>query len=234
MKPRWNDMIGVFGGAFDPPHLGHLEAARGLLEEPGLKKLLVLPTAVPPHKKAVASFQDRLHMTKLTFESLKGRVEVSDFEYLRNQKTQMPNYSFDTISELKKFGVTLAFVIGLDQLNSLPKWYQFPAILGLCNWIVLERQGEAQEQSYQMLSEWTASGLITAPNLTRDGNLYGVKGTFHAILVAKTPAPPVSSTKIRENLAKTGETEESILLPSVQRYLNERGLYGSPITNEEI
>lgn len=234
MKPRWNEMIGIFGGAFDPPHVGHLEAAKGLLEAPGLKKILVLPTAVPPHKKANADFKDRFNMAKLTFESLKGRVEVSDFEFLWNQKTQKPNYSFDTISELKKFGATLAFIIGLDQLASLPKWHRFPGILGLCNWIVLERQGEAQEASFQILSELTASGLITEPNLTRDGTLYGIKNNFHTILVAKTPAPPISSTKLRETLAKSGEIPDSLLVPSVQAYLNERGLYGSPIPNEKI
>lgn len=234
MKPRWNEMIGVFGGAFDPPHVGHLEAARGLLESPGLKKILVLPTAVPPHKKAIASFQDRFEMAKLTFEPLKGRVEVSDFEYLRNRKTHKPNFSYDTISELKKFGVTLAFVIGLDQLVDLPRWHQFPAILGLCNWIVLERQGEDQEASFQMLSELTASGLITEPNLTRDGTLYGIKNNFHTILVVKTPAPPVSSTKLRETLAKAGEIQEELLVSSVHGYLNERGLYGSPVHDEKI
>ena len=222
----------MFGGRFDPPHLGHREAVRGLFSNPGVKEVLVIPAATPPHKAAFSSAKHRAAMAHLGFSStfadpFPSEVRVSEIELERSQQNPTkPSYSFDTLNELKKSYSQLAFVIGTDQLAQLHTWHRFPDLLGLCHWIVLIRQDaktpDLNEKARETLQAWQGSGLIQGAG---DSNWKISKYSTHLTLVP-TLAPPVSSTQIREVISRSGQPPEDTLLPSVQAYLKENKIYG--------
>ena len=88
--------IGIFGGTFDPPHTGHKKYADELSDRLSLDKLIVIPTATPPHKdREVSSAEDRMNMLRLLFRSSEG-VEVSDLEISRGGRS----YTYETVTLL--------------------------------------------------------------------------------------------------------------------------------------
>ena len=91
--------IGIYGGTFDPPHLGHMEAARSAMEQLGLDRLLIIPDREPPHKSMAeesASPEQRLEMARLMADGLGPRAEASDLELRREGKS----YTADTVEIL--------------------------------------------------------------------------------------------------------------------------------------
>ncbi|MBI2712810.1 MAG: hypothetical protein HYX41_08160, partial [Bdellovibrio sp.] len=134
------------------------------------------------------------------------------------------------LSELRRSHPKLAFVIGTDQLEQLKNWHRFPELIHLCSWIVLERQPMGHEVSQKTLQTWAASGLITpvsAGNGTSQWEIRGQDGrSGKAIITVPTEAPELSSTNIRENMAKGTPIDELGLFPPVAAYLKENRLYG--------
>ena len=118
--------IGIFGGAFNPVHNGHINLAKSYIESLSLDKLLVIPTANPPHKTALglADKEDRLTMLSLAFSGV-NKTEISDIEFRRTDKS----YTYETIKELRKLYSCDDFflIIGEDQFLSFDKWYQYEA-----------------------------------------------------------------------------------------------------------
>ena len=214
--PRWNELTAVFGGRFDPPHLGHVEAVKGLLLEPGFKKIVVLPSGSPAHKPAAASSLQRLEMARLAFESI-DRVTVDPLEIERSG----PSYTIDSLPVLKREYGPLAFIIGTDQLEGLHLWNRFPEILGLCHWIVLERRPIGL-QAGKTLQKWAGAGFIRPLS----EKLWVLEsGCF--LRIQPTPARALSSTLIRETIAKTGKPFESSLSHEILMYLKTRRIYGT-------
>ena len=116
--------IGVYGGSFNPPHLGHVRAAQVCKEKLGLDKVLVIPVSIPPHKQLAggsASAQQRLELTQLAFSGLDG-FEVLDLELRREGKS----YTVDTICEIKEQYAKdeLYLVMGTDMFLSFQDWYR--------------------------------------------------------------------------------------------------------------
>ena len=92
--------IGIFGGSFDPPHLGHILALQEFQQKLSLDRVLVIPANNPPHKQLAfcgASAEQRLHMTRLAVQDL-PYAEVSDLELRRDGKS----YTSDTVEELRR------------------------------------------------------------------------------------------------------------------------------------
>jgi nicotinate-nucleotide adenylyltransferase len=217
-QPRWNEITAVFGGRFDPPHLGHREAVRGLFKFPAVKQVLILPSGSAPHKPALANATQRTEMAKLAlsdlpFDCLPAEIEfdLRELDRARLNPT-VPTYSFETIQQLRAIYPKLAFVIGADQLVALPTWHRFPELLTLCHWIVLERKPQGSQLARQTLQEWEASGLVKAqgPNSWETTR----KPEF-TIQIVPTEAKDVSSTQIREAIARTGEPPADSILPGV-------------------
>lgn len=123
--------IGVFGGTFNPPHLGHLKLAQSFADELGLSEVRIIPSYVPPHKQAtdLASGDDRLKMCRLTFSG-DSRFRVSDIEIKRGGKS----YTYDTLTAIKNEepDTEIYMFVGSDMLNSFDKWYRYEDILKLC------------------------------------------------------------------------------------------------------
>ncbi len=132
--------IGVFGGTFDPPHLGHLVVASDACGALGLDRVLWVPSAVPPHKARTvqAPAQARLEMVRAAIEG-DARFEASDVELRRPG----PSYTVDTLRELADAhpGAELVLLIGADNLREIPKWRDPEGILALARVAVLSRDG---------------------------------------------------------------------------------------------
>lgn len=225
--PAWSEVTAVFGGAFDPPHSGHVEAVRGLLRDPGVRELLVMPTGRPGHKGARTDPAHRLAMAKLAFAGI-GGATIDAREVARAGADPRPTYTFDTLQELRRERSELAWVIGTDQLGELQRWHRFPELLGLCHWIVLERRLSGAEEARETLQSWQASGLLSERSPGLPVRHYPIGRGKTCLFLCPTDAPAVASTSLREQLERTGLPADSTLLPRpVAEYIRAHRLYGS-------
>lgn len=132
--------LGIFGGTFDPPHIGHLIAAQEIHDQVGLDRLLLVPAAVPPHKR-----DERVTAGALRLEMLRAaigdddRFEVSDLELERDG----PSYTIDTLRTLRDThpAAELHLAIGADQLAELESWKDPDAIVELATLVAFPRAG---------------------------------------------------------------------------------------------
>lgn len=140
--------IGIFGGAFDPPHLGHLILAEKIREEFNLDKIIFIPTNIPPHKeKPIASPNDRVLMLKFATEE-NPYFQISTTEIKRGGIS----YTIDTIKELKQMG-ELFLIIGADEAKQFDKWKNFNEILSLCKIIIVGRNRIKKDELPSILNK---------------------------------------------------------------------------------
>lgn len=201
--------IGIYGGAFNPIHNGHLHLLDTLYcaQTPfgGLDKLLIVPTANPPHKSAgdLIPATHRIAMIRLAVESLPcaDKIEISTIELESREKS----YTYTTLVKLKEIYPNGEFIlfIGSDQLFDFQKWYRYQDILKLARVRAITRQ-ECQRQA-------------VADFLTRNKDLAGI-----SVLVAKPVV--VSSTQIRQRVAQ-GKRIADLVPAAVADYIQEKGLY---------
>ncbi len=197
--------IGLFGGTFNPPHVGHLRLAALAADAAGLDTVIIMPASVPPHKEApgLASGEERLVLCKKTFAD--PRFVVSDMELRREGKS----YTVDTVRALRECFPEdrLFLIVGSDMLLTFDRWYCWKEILSLCSLLVLSRESEI---SAQMLRDYATQTL----ELT--------EGEGFCIL--ETEPLEISSTEIRSRISK-GEDVSTLLTPDVCAYIKEKGLY---------
>lgn len=154
--------IGIYGGTFDPPHLGHMLAAKWVKELLGLDKLILIPARTPPHKTlegCSAPPEDRLEMVRLMAEAIEpmGSVTVSDCELHR----EGPSYTSDTLADLSRQypGDQLWVVMGSDMFLTLQEWHEperICALAGICGFTrapkeplkPLKRQAKTLEKDF--------------------------------------------------------------------------------------
>ena len=129
--------VGIFGGTFDPIHLGHLITAQSVREIRNLDKIIFIPAFISPHKSEVktSSPEDRLNMIKLSVNDI-SFFDYSDMEI----KKGGVSYTVDTLRELKKQYEELEFIIGYDNIFSFHTWKDPDEILKLAKIIVLKRK----------------------------------------------------------------------------------------------
>lgn len=133
--PSW----GILGGAFDPPHVGHVALARSALQALGLERLLVIPTGHAWHKaRSLSSAQHRLAMCQLAFADL-PQTQVDARELQRSG----PSYTVDTLQELQAQypGVQWKLIIGQDQAERLHTWHRWQDIVHIATIFVAQRAG---------------------------------------------------------------------------------------------
>ena len=140
------DRIGVFGGTFNPPHIGHIAAARQVVAALDLGKLLMIPTNIPPHKQlpeGSASPVQRLEMVKIAAGGI-PMAEACDIEINR----EGASYTADTVTELKKRypDATLWLMIGTDMLDTFDRWYCPEKILAACRLAAVARGDDDRER----------------------------------------------------------------------------------------
>jgi nicotinate-nucleotide adenylyltransferase len=131
--------IGILGGTFDPPHIGHLVVAQDVLERLDLDRLIVVPAGQPPHREAVLDAETRLALVRLAFEG-DDRIQVSDIEVGR----EGPSWTVDTLEWVHRelAPQALYLIVGADQLQSFRDWRAPERILKLARLAVMTRPGE--------------------------------------------------------------------------------------------
>lgn len=136
--PGAGERVGVLGGTFDPPHVGHAIVAQDVLEALALDRLLVVPAARPPHRDAVFPAERRLEWVRRVFAGAPG-LEVSDVELRRDG----PSYTVDTLARLREdlAPAELFLVIGADQLRLIGSWHRHERISRLARLVVMDRDG---------------------------------------------------------------------------------------------
>ena len=203
--------IGIYGGTFNPPHLGHLEAARTAVKVLNLDLLLLVPAGTPPHKdlpEDTPSPEDRLAMTRFTADAMMmpDIVQVSDIEISRKGKS----YTADTVEELHRQypGAELYLLMGTDMFLSFQNWHDAKAIArlaGLCAFGRTEGDGEA----------------LFAPQREFLSREYGA----NVVTITLPGLVEISSTQLRQRLEKGVGGED--LLPAVYGYILMHRLYGT-------
>ena len=198
--------IGILGGTFNPPHLGHLAIARHARDELGLDRVLFMPVHTPPHKEAEEDPgpEHRLAMCRLAVAAEPG-LEVSELELRRAG----PSYTVDTLRELhdQRPRDELVFLLGADMARTLPSWREPREILRLAHPAVAEREGAARAEIVRVICS-----LGAQPD---------------QVSFLDMPPIAVSSSLVRERAA-AGETIDDLVPAAVARYIEERRLYDAP------
>lgn len=204
--------IGIYGGTFDPPHLGHMEAAKEAIKKLSLDQLLLVPNKLPPHKplpKDSAAPKDRFQMVRLMADGIGAKAKATELELKRDG----PSYTVDTVAELRRQNpeATFYLLMGTDMFLHFDAWYQAAEI---------------------------AKHVILTPFLREEGD---VKETFskkkktlerslgaQVTLLSLPTVFPVSSTEIRARLSKEETRREAgaLLWSQVYGYILCHKLYG--------
>jgi nicotinate-nucleotide adenylyltransferase len=193
--------IGVFGGTFDPPHVGHLLLASDAREALSLDRLIFVPTGTQPFKvetPPVASSTDRLEMIRLAVED-DAVYTVDDTEILRGGLS----YTVNTLEHLagRYKGAELFLLLGEDSLTSFDQWRNPDRIRDLATLAVMRRSGGK-----------------------------AASGREEGITFLSTRRIDVSSTEIRERL-RAGKSIKGFVPESVERFIEDRGLYREAATS---
>jgi len=196
-------MIGVFGGTFDPPHLGHLAAAQEALERCGLARVLFVPSERNPLKlgEQQSPTEHRLAMTRLAIAD-DPRYELSYADIGGDG----PSFTVDLLERLKQEhpGTELAFVGGMDIPHELHRWRDPQRVLELARLIVISRPG---------------SEKIETEDVDRR-----IPGASRRLTVVETPGVAISSTELRRRVAE-GRSLRYLVPDPVAAYIAEHGLY---------
>ena len=135
--------ICIYGGTFDPPHIGHLHVCESFIKHFDVDKFYVIPTSTPPHKirSSIVSGEDRLEMCKLAFSEISPLIEISDVELKREGKS----YTADTIKYFKNEGNDEIYLLcGTDMLLTLGSWYNAEYILTNVKIVCMRRESDIE------------------------------------------------------------------------------------------
>ncbi len=197
--------IGVFGGAFDPPHSAHVAMAQHAVTQFGLSQLLIIPTGNAWHKsRPLTEAIHRIAMARLAFADL-PQANID----LREINRQGPTYSFDTLQALahEHPHAKLFLFIGADQAIAFKTWHRWQDVLGLATLVVAERPGEADGTAK---AKWHNA---VSPD----------------VQLLDMPSFNVSATQIRAHFAEgphlTPDALSACLPSSVQHYIEQHSLY---------
>ena len=204
--------IGVYGGTFNPPHLGHLTAARAVCALLGLELLLLIPAGLPPHKELPAGSptpEQRLEMTRLAGEQLGlgDKVRTLDIELERDGRS----FTSDTLAQLKAQypDSELWLLMGTDMFLTLQAWHEPEKILSLAGIAAFGRTEEDTEELFSAQRDY----------------LYRTYPQARIFTLTLPGVIDVSSTELREKLAKGRGA--NLLAPAVYGYILREGLYNT-------
>lgn len=206
--------IGIFGGTFDPIHVGHLRVAQEFAEGVKLEKVLMMVAAVPPHREPpLASPEDRLHMVRLAVKEFPV-LEASDRELVRRG----PSFTLNTVKELRESadGAMVWMALGGDAYDLIQTWHQPEKVLAQTHMVVLTRPGYEVD--------------LMAPLPRSISSRYTLKNEFYlhesgATLRTLQVSPiDISSSMIREAV-REGRSIHGLVTDEVLQYITEKGLY---------
>jgi nicotinate-nucleotide adenylyltransferase len=194
--------VGILGGTFNPPHLGHLVCAQEAYRQLDLDQVLFIPARIPPHKPVTdePGVEHRLEMCRLAVRG-DERFTVSELEVDRDG----PSYTVDTLMELKTSAPSneLVLILGGDIAAGLPQWHRPEQVLELCTPAITLRPGTSREQVDDALRELGG----------------GERAEFFEM-----PKIGVSSTMVRDRV-RSGEPIRYLVPDAVAQHIERAGLY---------
>jgi nicotinate-nucleotide adenylyltransferase len=218
--------IGLFGGTFDPIHLGHLRAAREVQERFELDKICLIPAAIPPHKepRGIASVTDRMHMIRSVVASVRG-LDASEVELQRSG----PSYTIDTVYHFKRHltpATRLFLIVGRDAFLEIDSWKSYKALFEEIPIIVLARPAGTCRQlrpDQSLLADIQVAGVLEGYTFDPARSCYRHPRKQPVHLFAVTSLD-ISSTRIR-GLIKQGRSIQFLVPEAVERFILAKGLY---------
>jgi nicotinate-nucleotide adenylyltransferase len=194
--------IGILGGTFNPPHLGHLICAQEAYLQLGLDRVTLIPARVPPHKPVEdePGAEHRLELCRLAIEG-DERFDVSDIEVVRDG----PSYTVDTLEELHSSAPEneLFLIVGGDIAAGLPGWYRPEQVLSLATLAVARRRGTSRAAVARALRSLAG----------------GERARFF-----RMPRIGISSTMLRDRV-RAGQPIKYYVPDPVERYIHRHRLY---------
>jgi len=204
--------IGLFGGTFDPVHLGHLRTAIELAEGYSLNQLRLLPNHRPAHRdQPTASTAQRIDMLDIATQHL-SRLVVDPREAMRDTAS----YTIDTLNEVKQeYPVTtLIFFLGQDAFSAFNTWHRWHEILELANLVVIDRP-DAQ------LSDWALNLMAEQAAKIGEHIVDSATGVIERHSVTQLA---ISATDVRRRIAN-GQSIDYLVPERVKQYIVKHGLY---------
>ena len=187
--------VGLFGGSFNPVHLGHLITSQRVMEIRNLEKIILMPCNISPFKVEASDVLDgdtRLRMLELAVGN-NPKYEIDNFEL----KQGGVSFTFNTIFHLKQMYSEIELIIGFDQLVDFDKWYKAEEIVSEAQLVVLKREID---------NKWTP-------------NIFTKKAVF-----VETPTIEISATEIRKRI-KAGLSIDYLVPEAVVEYIKRKKLY---------
>ncbi len=193
--------FGIFGGTFNPVHIGHLILAQEVKEKMNLEKIIFVPSGNPPHKKADVTKEDRLKMLSLAIEDNSDFV-IEDYEIKKTSKS----YSLETIEHLEeKYNCKdMYFIIGEDSFMEIEDWYKYEELISKVKLIVVNRKTEYSDTIEEKIKRYAKKGI--------------------EVKFVKIPNLEISSSYIREEFKEKRNPKYYIPKASYE-YIKQRGLY---------
>ena len=195
--------IGILGGTFNPPHLGHLICAQEAYLQLGLDRVTLIPARIPPHKPVEdePGADHRLELCRLAIQGDEERFDVSDLEIGRDG----PSYTVDTLEELHSRAPDheLFLIVGSDIAAGFPSWHRAERVLSLATLAVAKRRGTSRAAVDEALG--TLRG--------------GERARFF-----RMPRVGISSTMLRDRV-RDGQPIKYFVPDAVESYINRHRLY---------
>ena len=189
--------ICLFGGTFDPPHIGHLLIAQTVCEAEDFDKILFIPTFIPPHKKCITPINHRIEMVKIAISD-NPKFEYSDVDIIRGGISYTIDSIMDVKRKIKLKNADLYYLIGSDSLIDFKNWKKPKQILDECNVIVAIRPGFRPSD----IPPWI----------------------LQKVHFANIPRFELSSSKIRSRWIKDLTIRYMVTLP-IWEYINQNSLF---------
>ena len=213
--------LGLFGGAFNPIHFGHLRAGVEIQEAFDLNRVLFIPTAVPPHKETrnLLPFAHRLKMIRLAIAG-HSFFKASDVEKKREGKS----YSIQTVRYFRNTvdpRAALFFIIGIDAFLEIETWRAYRDLFTLCHFVVIDRPGYRRDRIKEFILQRISPDMIYFPRENRFLHPAGCSIYFFPVTLMD-----ISSTRIRR-LRQNNQTIHYLLPEKVEDYILERKFYAA-------
>ncbi len=206
--------IGIFGGTFDPIHIGHLRMALELKQQLGLDEMRLLPCHKPPHRDLPqVSSEQRAQMLRMALQNC-AELQLDERELARDK----PSYTFDTLQDFRRelgADVSLVLCMGEDAFTGLPSWHRWQELIELAHIVVIARPGWTLPQAGEVRE------LINRHQGNPEMLAVHPAGS---IVLQSLRLLPISATEIRQQIAAGGSAQ--FLVPdSVWQYINTNQLY---------
>jgi len=218
--------IGLFGGTFNPIHMGHVQVIREVKKKFGLDKIFLIPSAFPPHKETegIIDGLDRIEMIRLSFSDDPDFV-VSDVELKRSGFS----FTIDTVRHFKSIlpeNTKLYFIVGLDAFLEVDTWKSYKDLFLLIPFIVMSRAATGQRDTdlqWKHLESYIKSKISEGYRHSPSRPCY-IHDVKQPIFLFQVTPVEISSTEIRECIRK-GRTIKSLVTEPVEDLIKAKGLY---------